>query len=185
MANFTKLMTDVGTISKDGTNAFHKYKYTTAASLIKKVQAALAANGMYVKNSTMELLHYEAGSAVVRVTLMVTDGTDLLTFQGIGEGADKGDKSVPKACTNALKYLWAAGLNVAWVDFDDPESDAGTDKASDKFSSLQAQVSSARSPDALEDARKAISEAINNNELNQKQLTTLRKLYANRKKDFE
>lgn len=178
-----KLMRSVGSIPKDGTNSFHKYKYTTVASLQKKVQAALIEQGLHLE-TTMELLSCEEGRAIVRVSAVISDGNERIAFQGLGEGTDKGDKSVPKAISNAVKYLWATGLCVAWVDYDDPEADSSVDSASDTFASLKAKLDAARSPDSLEDARKSVSAVVNKNELTQRQLTALKKLYEDRKKDF-
>lgn len=119
-----EVMSEVGYVQKDAENAFHHYKYASAEAVLKKVNAALSSRGIAVSTQA-ELLHYEEGHAVVRLSLTFTDGDESLTAQGLGEGSDKGDKAVMKANTAALKYAVANAFMISWGD--DPEADTTTD----------------------------------------------------------
>lgn len=125
---------EIGYVQKDGTNTFHKYKYASAESILKKANEALFGRGIAIQ-SNAELLKYEVGSdfkdarAVVKISLTFIDSHPLanraLQVEGIGEGMDKGDKAVAKANTSAIKYALANAFLISWGD--DPEADASTD----------------------------------------------------------
>ena len=121
---------------KDGYNSFQKYKYTTAAGLLAKVNEALTEQGLYT-STKVELLDLREAQtskgnaekhAVVKVTITIRDSADSqesVTFEGLGSGQDAGDKAIMKANTAALKYAYIGGLNIAMSD--DPEEDSGTE----------------------------------------------------------
>lgn len=121
---------------KDGFNSFQKYKYTTAAGLLAKVNEALTEQNLYTA-TRFELLELRETStskgntekhAVVKVTITIRDADnpqDSVTFEGLGSGQDAGDKSLMKANTAALKYAYIGGLNIAMSD--DPEEDSNTE----------------------------------------------------------
>ncbi len=121
----SEVSNECGFAQFDAKNDFHKYKYASAAGIIRMVNSALTARGIATTVQS-ELLHFERGHAVVRLTLGFTDGKDTLTTQGIGEGTDKGDKSVYKANTGAYKYALAHAFTMAWG-AEDPEADASVD----------------------------------------------------------
>ena len=121
---------------KDGYNSFQKYKYTTAAGLLAKVNEAMTEQGLYT-STKVELLDLREAQtskgnaekhAVVKVTITIrdsVDGQESVTFEGLGSGQDAGDKSLMKATTAALKYAYIGGLNIAMSD--DPEQDSNTE----------------------------------------------------------
>lgn len=121
---------------KDGFNSFQKYKYTTAAGLLAKVNEAFSEQGLYT-STHFELLDLrevqsQKGNtekhATVKVTITIRDANDpegCVIFEGIGSGQDAGDKSLMKANTAALKYAYIGGLNIAMSD--DPEQDSNTE----------------------------------------------------------
>lgn len=130
--DLAEVMGEVGYVQKDGVNIFHRYKYATAESLLKKVNPALSARGICV-STTSELLRYERVgaegkekvSAVIHMTVYLGRGNASVKLEGLGEGSDSGDKAVMKANTAALKYALSGGFLISWGD--DPEADASTD----------------------------------------------------------
>ena len=119
---------------KDGYNSYQKYKYTTAAGLLAKVNEAFSEQGLYTSTSFEMLdlrdVQSQKGNtekhAVVKVTITIKDADDpegVVIFEGIGSGQDAGDKALMKANTAALKYAYIGGLCIAMSD--DPESDTG------------------------------------------------------------
>lgn len=125
-----EVMAEIAYVQKGSTNDHHGYSYASAEAVLRKFNAALSSRGLALSTQS-ELLHYGAGasgkpSAVVRLTITVTDGKDAMSGQGIGEGTDKGDKSVMKANTAAMKYAVASMFAISWGD--DPEADPGTDR---------------------------------------------------------
>ena len=121
---------------KDGYNSYQKYKYTTAAGLLAKVNEAFSEQGLYTSTSFEMLdlrdVQSQKGNtekhAVVKVTITIKDSEDpegVVIFEGIGSGQDAGDKALMKANTAALKYAYIGGLNIARSD--DPEQDSGTE----------------------------------------------------------
>ena len=124
------VMRKVAYVQKDGTNAHFKYRYASAEAVLKKVNEALYDAGICILETKSEVLTYarpEAGAyCQVRISWTLAKGEERATFQGIGEGSDKGDKSTMKASTAALKYLLSNAFCISWGD--DPEADATTDQ---------------------------------------------------------
>lgn len=122
----------VGYVQKDASNDHHGYRYASAEAVLRKVNAECSKRGVAVSTAS-ELLRYEeftAGGkpkmrAVVKLTVTFTDGSQSLKAEGLGEGADSGDKAVLKANTSALKYALAGAFLISWGD--DPEADSSTD----------------------------------------------------------
>lgn len=130
----SQVAAECGFAQFDSKNDFHRYRYASAASIIRMVNKSLTARGIAVGTQS-ELLHFgdfedakgkRQQRAVVRLTLSFTDGDSVLTCQGIGEGTDTGDKAIYKANTGAYKYALAHGLTMAWG-AEDPEGDSTTD----------------------------------------------------------
>ena len=118
---------EVAYVQKDSKNDFHKYNYASAEAVLRKVNEALSTRNISI-SSGAELLTYEQGMAIVRLTLRFVDGDtgEVQAVQGIGQGSDKGDKAVMKANTAAIKYAFANAFMISWGD--DPEADSSTDK---------------------------------------------------------
>ena len=170
------VMKQVGVLGKDGTNSFHKYKYTTVSALQRRVQAALVEQGLHLETG-MELLHKGDGDAVVKVSIAISDGVDKVVLEGIGEGSDKGDKSVPKAISNAVKYAWATGLCVAWVELDDPEKDSSTDSDANTVDSLTKAFLSAKTTTDLDVLVAEVQKLINDRKVTPGQSKKLAQKY--------
>lgn len=119
-------------VQKDGHNAFHRYKFASAANVLGHVNAALDAAGLAVTDTDVVILS-EIGAgkdkvvtAKVCVTIRDGESGETATFRGIGSGMDSGDKAVMKATTAAQKYAWIVGLSIETGD--DPEADEETDR---------------------------------------------------------
>lgn len=150
-SKMAEVAAECGFAQFDAQNDFHKYKYASAASIIRQVNKALTKRGIALSVRS-ELLHFEKGHAVVRLTGEFTDGVSVLETQAIGEGTDKGDKAIYKANTGAYKYLLAHALVMAWG-AEDPEADSSTDEAtSSKASPAKARSSSKKTETKSEPA---------------------------------
>jgi hypothetical protein len=147
-------------IEKDGVNAFHKYKFTSAAGVNGHVNPALVAAGLAIVDVDVVILS-DVGVGkdrvvTVKVVIVIadTESDARATFRGIGSGQDAGDKAVMKAETAAAKYAWLLGLCIAMGD--DHEADEATDRHNAKPAGKQAtaQASAQRSapPQRTDDA---------------------------------
>jgi hypothetical protein len=123
-------------VQKQGTNNFHRYKYATAADVLAKVNASLAAHGLCATTRpeivSVDEVKTAKGNAerlvTVRVDVTIHDGEtgEKLTTSGLGSGQDVGDKAVMKAQTAAQKYAWMLALNISTGE--DPEEDVRVDR---------------------------------------------------------
>ena len=141
-ASFAKKLSElsqkIGFIEFDSENRHQKYKYASAASVLRKVNVAAGEVGLAAL-ADAEVLQFHLSEdsngktkayAVVKVTITLLD-TDTgfgMSFSGVGSGSDKGDKAVMKATTAAKKYAWADTLILGWGAMD-PEDD-GTEEIS-------------------------------------------------------
>ncbi len=126
---------EVAYVQKDATNSFQKYKYASAEAVLRKVNDALTSRNIALSTNA-ELIQYHNGEgkvpsvAIVAITLRFIDGdtSEVIAAQGLGQGADKGDKAVMKANTAALKYAYANSFTISCGD--DREADDSIDKSS-------------------------------------------------------
>lgn len=128
--------TDVRKIAFNDENKQQGYSYTSASKILQKVNEALAARGIAVIQVNTQLVHSsevvsksgtKGMNAVVSVSLTLGRGSHQVTYEGLGQGQDYGDKAIMKANTAAVKYALAAGLLIAWEKAD-PEADESTDQ---------------------------------------------------------
>jgi hypothetical protein len=119
------VMTEIGTIAKNGTNTFHKYKYASEADYVQALRPLLSKHGLVViPNIYSEGLQINGDitTAVVQFNIVnVDDPKDFVQTSVLGQGQDKGDKGVYKLMTGAKKYFAALTFMVATGD--DPEKD--------------------------------------------------------------
>jgi hypothetical protein len=131
-ARLTRVALACGYVQKDAANAFHKYRYASAAAVLAHVNTALAENGVAVLSTSPSIVSADGAGkervVTVRMEVVVGCATDpaRATFVGLGSGMDAGDKAVMKATTAALKYAWMGALNISTGD--DPEADEDTDR---------------------------------------------------------
>lgn len=127
--------TEVRKIAFNDFNKAQGYGYATAASILQKVNEALASVGIAVTDTDAEVLSSteiksKSGTTglnvLTKVTITVSRGDDKATFAGIGQGQDYGDKAALKAMTAGLKYALATGFLISW-EKGDPEADESTD----------------------------------------------------------
>lgn len=132
-----KVAQEVAYVQKDATNSFQKYKYASAEAVLRKVNESLTSRNIALSTSA-ELVQYHHGEgkvpsvAIVSITLRFIDGdtSEVIAVQGLGQGADKGDKAVMKANTAALKYAYANAFTISWGD--DPEADTTIDRSASR-----------------------------------------------------
>jgi hypothetical protein len=121
------VMADVGAISKDKKNDFHKYDYVSAEALRAKVQKACAKHGLILQ---LTYSHEQVGAHETILKAHCSASTDgqtwVLLGEGWGAGLDKTEKSPMKACTAAAKYALANAFCIALGE--DPEADASVDR---------------------------------------------------------
>lgn len=118
---------EVDRISKDGTNAHFKYKYTSAEEVYRVVRAPLLKHGLVViPQATGYEQDGQIGTVRLHLRIVDTETGESIEAQWYGEGQDKGDKAVFKAITGGMK-TWLRALFLLPAD-DDPEADSQTDK---------------------------------------------------------
>lgn len=110
------VMRDVGYVQKDGQNVQQKYRFASEAAFIAALRPAMVTHGLVLlplpiaDAPALERYEREPGKysfrAVVRRRYLLghtSGGTIELGMEG--EGIDTSDKAVPKACTQAMKWL--------------------------------------------------------------------------------
>jgi hypothetical protein len=133
------IMAEVGYVQKDASNTGQGYRYASADAVLTKVREACGARGICIMQTVSTLVDLRdnppnakgtvSRHAVVQVMQTYQKGAERAIFQGLGAGADSGDKAVMKASTAALKYCLALAFNISWGD--DPEADPKTDAGGD------------------------------------------------------
>lgn len=108
------VMRDIGAISKDQTNTFHKYQFRGIDDVMNHLHGPLAAHGVFILPEVLEALYEwktDAKGKPMRVaTLRVAfhfvgpDG-DRVTAVGQGEANANDDKASNKAMAAAMKYV--------------------------------------------------------------------------------
>lgn len=145
--DMAEIMGIVGYIQKDSKNDFHGYKYASAEKVLSKVNEEVSKRGICLSTQA-ELIKHESGHAVVKVTLVFIRGEEPhILMQGIGEGADKGDKAVMKANTAAIKYALAGGFLISWGN--DPEADVSVDKSANTATDWLGTITGTKTMDEL------------------------------------
>lgn len=129
----SKIMNDVGSVKKEGNNAFHNYKYATAADISHKIQPLLAREGLVILQSETER-HFVSDGAALAITyefsLAHKDGevwpdkprqTGMAAAKNSKGGFD--DKAANKCHTAARKYFTLALFQIPTGDYDDADKD--------------------------------------------------------------
>jgi len=157
-AKVAKVMTAVRTLPKDGENTYDKYKYIKGDDAFERIGYAMAANNLVALPSIIECTTQigESGSGkpmlrtVVHLAITLADGDTGETWTGdwYGEGADRGDKSINKAITAAMKYYLLRVFNVGSGEDADEESPEVTKPAAKAQQPAQRQAALAPQPQA-------------------------------------
>lgn len=99
------VMKSITSISKDGFNAFHKYKYVTDAAIVTEIRKELIENNLVVIPSQENIdVSGELTILKIKYSLIDADSGERQESYVYGAGHDKGDKGVYKAATGAEKY---------------------------------------------------------------------------------
>ena len=101
-------------ISKDDTNNFDNYKFRGIDAVLNALAPILSKHGVIIMPSvlsseirgitTSQGKPQQHAKVVVEYTLYDVEG-DSIKHQFVGEGMDRGDKAINKACTAAYKYF--------------------------------------------------------------------------------
>lgn len=122
------IMSEMPTLTKNGKNAFHNYKYAKESDYVEAVRPLLSKYRVLIlPNVVQSNLNAEKDltSIVMQYTIInADDADDKMSVSVPAQGADKSDKGVYKAITGAKKYMIANLLMVATGD--DPEEDVAT-----------------------------------------------------------
>lgn len=179
LKKLSKLSSEIGFIEFDGKNEGQRYRYASAAGVLRKINKLMGEMGLTASSQSVvthfEVETYDDGGkrkvrhhAVVTTELRVfdVDTGEFIMARGVGSGLDSGDKAAMKASTAAEKYAWRGMLTLGWG-AEDPEADASTDeiakggsKPKDIISKIKACKTTAQLEALKEEVRLAGTEAI-------------------------
>jgi hypothetical protein len=142
-----KVMAEVGSVQKGGTNSFHNYKYAKAEDVLHALQRTMAGAGLVIfqNEKSVELLF---GDAVMKATyefvLAHESGEERHPLLRSGMAAAKNtkggfdDKALNKCSTAALKYFLISLFKIPTGDYDDADKDE--DKPAARNGSISARA---------------------------------------------
>ena len=135
-AKLVKVMQECSFVPKNGTNAYHNYKYATAEDILSAVNKSLAKYGIAcivipTLESNIDVVNQKGNiehlaTVSVHIQLIDSESGESVDMFGMGSGQDAADKAVMKAQTAAIKYAFMLSLCIATGD--DPEADIGMDE---------------------------------------------------------
>lgn len=113
------------------------YRFTDVNAMADEIRPAMAERGIVMFPQAVDVVEcreyvrqkngrdgaYESVQwrTVLRVTWCVTDGTERITLESVGEALDTSDKSANKAQTASRKYAMIGLLNITTGDEPDPD----------------------------------------------------------------
>lgn len=135
-----EVMGAVGPVAKAGFNKAQAYNYAKESDVAEAVRPLLAERHIWIWSDTvtssMDPLYQTSSGATMWLTKVVMafrfidgetgEATDIQHYEG--QGADTGDKSLPKAQSMALKYFLLKSFAMS-TGVDDAEADEKVDKA--------------------------------------------------------
>lgn len=140
LKSIAKIMGEVGSVAKAGTNDFHRYKYATAADILHKLQPLMAREGLIIFQTETARDFIENGtvlSVTYDFTLAHKSGEvwpNPITRTGMSSAKNsKGgfdDKALNKCHTSAHKYFHLTLFEIPTGDYDD--ADAEEDRPASK-----------------------------------------------------
>jgi hypothetical protein len=128
----SKIMSEIGPISKDQTNTFQKYKFRGIDDIYNACQSILCKHGVIVIPFVQNVERHERPSkdgGALMFTLLTVDYTfyapdgSSLTSRLVGEAMDSSDKSGNKALSAAQKYLFIQTFCIGTQEPKDSEND--------------------------------------------------------------
>lgn len=147
-AAIAAVMADVGAVGKDATNTFDRYKYRSIDAVMNAMHPAMAKHNVFVTPEVLEQTREDRTSKTggpmiysvtkVRYTFYTDDGSQV-TATVIGEGMDRGDKSMNKAMSAAFKYALFQVFCIPTEEMVDSETDSPEPSAKQKAQPQQNQ----------------------------------------------
>lgn len=135
-AKLVQVILAVESVPKDGTNTFHKYRYTTAETMLRAIRRPLAEQGVILLSSKTGISERDIQTAKggtstittveVRYTFIDAATGEREVLDWSGRGDDPADKGLGKAYTNAVKTFLREQFLLPMGD--DPEADPATDE---------------------------------------------------------
>lgn len=106
-----------------------KYAYLSENAITPEVKKLFLEHGLVIIPTHTMFESNEVGDNIHAIVTIVYEIVDIddgstLSVTGIGEGMDKGDKAIPKACTAALKQMFRHLLMIPSPDRLDPDNTA-------------------------------------------------------------
>lgn len=100
------VMNSIESVTKDGFNSFHKYKYVTDAAIVSEIRGAMIKYNLVCIPSQIKCDEIESLTVLlVKYTIIDADSGESMESLVYGYGQDNGDKGVYKAATGAEKYF--------------------------------------------------------------------------------
>lgn len=140
LAALSAVMSEVGSVKKDGKNDFHNYKYATAADVMHKLQPLMAKNGLTIvqHQTALEFIQDGAAMAIQYEFHVLHSSGDRLDLAAVHTGVaaartSKGgpdDKAANKCHTAARKYFLLSLFQIPTGDYDDADADGEVPTAS-------------------------------------------------------
>ena len=195
IAGITADLAKVG-IAKSDTNKFDNYKYRGIDSVYNALAPLLAKHGLCVLPRVLDRESAERSSAkggvlfhttlTVEFDLVAAEDGSKHVIRAIGEGMDRGDKSINKAMTAAYKY---AMFELFCIPTEGEDADSESHEVSDKPApiSQEAKAAAADFKAAIESATDEaeltrIGKELSSSGLPAALLTSLRALYSAQRK---
>jgi hypothetical protein len=106
-----------------------KYSYLSENAMTPAVKELFEANGLTISPDTAEYSNMVVGDSILSTvtigyTITDVDSGEKINAVGVGQGMDRGDKAIPKACTAALKQMFRHLLLIASPERLDPDNTA-------------------------------------------------------------
>lgn len=129
----TKVMAEVGAITKDNTNKQQGFKYRGVDDVMNALNPVFIKNGIFVVPEILEHVREErtttkGGNLIYSVckicyTFYAEDGSFVKAVV-IGEGMDSGDKATNKAMSIAFKYACFQVFCIPTEEMEDPDKES-------------------------------------------------------------
>jgi hypothetical protein len=141
-------------VSKDATNDWGKYGYTSAEEMISKCRQTLLKNNLVFSRTNWELSDEKVCSEFI-IVHSVSGQNVKFSNQMIFVGGKNPDKSVLAALTTSMNYMLRDVLLIPRID-GQPEIDS---RKSDAISSSSASFRQKKAPDIINDTAKELPKA--------------------------